>query len=218
MKYAPGFVPARRRISTFAVKRDGLLSRSGWEALGPELLPPFGAKACDVAYGEALFNAKPELAEAIDSYVRSSGVTDALLDQLAPAARGDTILLVTIVGRPHHASGGGSPSQAIPSAGGRRGGGAGRRGGGGARGGGMTTNTSEAGDSSTPFQASALLFSISAHHTQALVEMNYTGTSMEEALRAFKDRLETEFPGAACSGWNWSAAVDAASVRRLAEE
>jgi hypothetical protein len=222
VQYAPGFVPAHKRISTFAVKRDGLLSHSGWEALGSDSFAPFGAKACDVAYGEALFNAKPELAEAIDSYVRSNGVTDDLLDQLAPAAQGDTILLVTIAGRPHQDSGGGGSSQAIPSAGGGRRGGFGRGGGGrrggGARGGGMRGNTSDASTSTAPFQVSALLFSIHEHHTQALIEMDYAGTSFEEALLAFKDRLETELPGAACSGWNWSVPVEAASIRKLAEE
>src|ERR1700759_3852855 len=76
---APHWSRADHHISTFGVKRDGLLSRDGFGVLGPNMPAPFGAQRCDVAFSEQTFGAAPELAHAIDTYVRLNGVTDALL-------------------------------------------------------------------------------------------------------------------------------------------
>jgi hypothetical protein len=217
VQYAPGFNHARKHISVFGVQRDGLMSRSGWAALGPGLSAPFNEQqACDVAFSEQVFNEVPALASAVDSYVRANGVTDRLLDQLAPAARGDTIMLVTIAGRarlPGRDLGGGSPMQ-------RANPGMGRGRGGQGMGGGMMPVGREPENvgNADPFEVSALLFSIREHQTTAVVKMGYTGTSSQQALSEFKQRLEAEFPSSTCSGWNWSAAVDPKSVRELPEQ
>jgi hypothetical protein len=216
VNYTPGLNRSGARISVFGIKRDGLMSHSGWDAFSPEMSAPFGAKHCPVAYGDELFDAKKPLAEAIDSYVRGNGVTDKLLDQLAPAAQGDTILLISIAGRPKTANLNGPTEATLPR--GRRtpgngGGGAGRR-----RGGGQSSSTPEADESSAPFQLSALFFNVREQKSVGLIQLNYSGTSIEEALTEFRSRLETEFPGASCRGWNWSANIDENKIRNLEDE
>jgi hypothetical protein len=223
LSYDPGFARTGRHVSTFGIKRDGLLSRSGWAALGPEASAPFEAQDCEVAYSDAWFGTTPELADAVEGYVNNNGVTDALLERLLPAAQGDTIMLVTIAGRPQPRSSevSGSPSQrANPGAGAGRGGrmgrGGGGRGAGGGRGGRNQTGSGTDG-ASDPFEVSAALFSVREHRTVARVHMSYTGPDIDQALRAFGRRLQRELPGATCSGWNWSAHVDAAAIRGLNE-
>jgi hypothetical protein len=213
IQYAPGLNRSHPQIAVFGIKRDGLMSRSGWEALGPEMPVPFGARHCPVAYSDALFNNDPPLAEAIDSYVRGYGVTDALLDHLAPAAKGDTILLVTLSGRPHAPRTDSGP--AATSAPGRSG--RGSRGGYGRRSMG-TGESTQPHESDAPFQVAALFFTVKDHRSDGLVQLNYTGSSIEEALRAFRARLDAEFPGASCGTWDWSTKIDAKDIRKLAEE
>jgi hypothetical protein len=216
VKHAPGFSPNGRHISVFAVKRDGLLSRSGWEALGPNLSAPFGGNACEVAYSEPMLNALPDLAAAVDSVVRANGVSDELLAKLAPAAKGDTIMLMTIAGHPHASSDSGSQTQAANSMSSRN---SGRRGGRGGLGGGMPVSSGKSDSAGPdPFTVSAIFFSVSEHHSVASIELNYSGTDMSEALNLFRTRLETEFPGAKCSGWDWTVALDPLAIRALNEQ
>jgi hypothetical protein len=212
VKYAPGVNRSGAHISVFGIKRDGLMSHSGWDAFSPDMSAPFGARHCPIAYGDELFDTKKPLAEAIDSYVRGNGVTDKLLDQLSAAAQGDTILLVSIAGRPKTPNLNGPTEATLPR--GRRTPGSG----GGRRGGGQSTSTPAADESSAPFQLTALFFSIPQHQSVGLIQLNYSGSSIEEALTEFRTRLETEFPGAKCSGWNWAANIDESKIRGLEDE
>jgi hypothetical protein len=210
VQYAPGATRQGAHISVFGIKRDGLMSRAGWDALSPELSAPFGAKRCAVAYSDELFGTKAELAEAIERYVRENGVTDVLLDELAPAAQGDTILLVTSAGRPRTAgSDAAGPEVAAPRGRGMSGG---RRG---AATRGVRPDTDKP---SADYQLTALFFGVREHKTVAVVEMNYTGTSGEEAIAEFRNRLESEFSGASCAGWNFSVEIDPLKIRKLASE
>jgi hypothetical protein len=216
VKYAPNFSPTRKHISVFGIKRDGLMSRSGWAALGPGLSAPFSAHPCDVAYSEEVFTAAPALASLVDDYVRSNGVTDELLEQLAPAAKGDTIMLVTIAGHavlPTRDLGGAST---MPPGRSSMGGGRGRRGyGGGARTGSDQTRETSNHD---PFEVSAFFFSVPERRAVGVVKMSYSGSNTEQALSQFTHRLEVEFPGSTCSGWDWSVQLDTASLRALREQ
>jgi hypothetical protein len=208
----PSFAHAHHRFSTFAVQRDGLLSREGWQVLGPNMPAPFGAQHCEVAFGQAMFASSPALADAIGSYVRSNGVTDALLERLAPAAEGDAIVFVTLSGAPRVASDGGPNTVAMASGrGGRRGGMGGARGG--VKPGGLEPR--ELGDG---FQIDASFYSVRERRSLAEIRLNYKGTRIDEAVREFNDRLDREFPGASCGGWNWSAQLDPATIRQLPEQ
>jgi hypothetical protein len=215
----PSWPRSQHHFSTFAVQRDGLVSRDGWQVLGPNMPAPFGAQHCEVAFGQAMFASAPELANAIDSYVRSNGVTDALLDRLAPAAQGDAIMFVTLSGAPRVASDGGPNT--VGMAGGRGGGG---RGGGGRRGGGSRGGrggdkpmSSELRESGQGFQIDASFYSVRERRSLADIRMSYTGTRIDEAVRAFNARLDQEFPGSRCSGWSVAAQLDPAAIRALPE-
>jgi hypothetical protein len=217
VQYLPHAVRTGHQISTLGVQRDGVMSRDGWHALGPEQPAPFSGGRCDVAFSNDTFTAVPEVADALDSYIRSNGVTDKLLGQLAPAAKGDAILFVALAGRPAVATGGSSTGAGSVT---RRGGGGGGRRSRQQQQGGMTESPSALGsnDVGDGLHVDATLFSIKDQETFASIEMRYTGTSMSDALRAFRARLEQEFPGSSCSGWDWSKPVDAGKIRALPDE
>jgi hypothetical protein len=215
--YEPGFVRNGKRVSTFGIKRDGVMSRSGWAVLGPYASGPFSDTRCELGYSDEVFGSTPALAEAMGEYVRANGVTDELLAKLAPAAKGDTIMLVTVTGRPHRPSGeiGGSAAQRAMPAGGARGGGMGRGGMGRGGGGGRATSSESSSASNDPFEISASFFSVEQHRTVARVQMNYAGSDIDLAMREFNDRLEAELRGSRCSGWDWSGSVDDKAIRKL---
>jgi hypothetical protein len=212
VNYAPGYARNAKRISVFGIKRDGLLTRSGWDAIGPNLSAPFNGHACDVGYGETTLETAPSLAAEVDRYVRANGVSDELLTQIAPAAKGDTIMVMTISGHPRSANDSGSSLDAAHAPAGRGNRGVRNRGGAG-----MPVNKrSEIGESD-PFTVSALFYSVEEHHTVALVELNYTGTEMNEALNSFRAKLDSEFPGATCSGWDFSVKIDEQAIHALSQ-
>jgi hypothetical protein len=211
VRYAPGFSRTGKHVSVFGIKRDGLMNQAGWAALGPGLSAPFNGTSCDVAYSTAWFTDVPAIATSVDDYVRGNGVTDELLAQLAPAAKGDTIMLVTIAGHPLQpsAEAGSSIQAAAPPASATRNG---RRRN---RGGTSSTAPTNSSSSSDPFDVSATFFSVAEHRSVAVIELGYTGARIDEALNEFRNKLESEFPGATCSGWNWSVKLDEASIRKL---
>jgi hypothetical protein len=208
--YLPGWPQKGVKISVFGIKRDGLMSRSGWDALNPELSAPFGARRCTVAYSEELFSTNSALAEALETYVRSNGVTDRLLKELSPAAQGDIILLVTSVGRPRTSgSDAAAPDVSPPQR---------RMGGGGGRRGVVRGVRPDAERSGADYQLTALFFSIREHQTIGIVELDYTGSSAEIALAELRTRLESEFPAATCRNWDWAVPIDANKLRKLESE
>ena len=211
----PTWQRSQHHFSTFAVQRDGLMSREGWRALGPNMPAPFGSQHCEVAFGQAMFESAPELANAVDSYVRSNGLTDTLLERFASAADGHTIMFVALSGAPRSAADGpntiGMPSgRGGGGRGGRRGGG----GGGGRRGG---KPGSEVHEVSEGLQIDATFYSVRERRSLAAIRMNYTGTRIDEAVREFNDRLDREFPGARCSGWKLTQEIDPVAIRGLPE-
>jgi hypothetical protein len=216
LNYAPNFSRTGKHISVFGVKRDGLMNPTGWAALGPEMSAPFDGNSCDVAYTEALSTVLPDLAATVHDSVRANGVTDELLTQLAPAAKGDTIMLITIAGHPSEGSGAGAMQSATaPGSGGGRGGRSGRVG----RGGGLQTGGAEPSNANTnPFSVSATFFSVAEHRTVGFVELAYSGARIDEALNEFRAKLELEFPRSTCAGWDWSAHVDEPAIHKLNEQ
>lgn len=204
---APSWSRGNHRVSTFGVRRDGLMMRDGWGALGPEMAAPFRANACEVAYSAQTFKAATDFGAAVDDYIRSYGVTDELLGKLAPAAQGDAILFITLSGHPQYSGDSGPPSAAAM----------GGRGKVGMQGGVFNVDKggSSSGSSDGGFTVDAVLFSVADKKSIAELRMNYAGNRIDDALRLFNDRFEKEFPGTACAGWNWAGQVDAATVKSL---
>jgi hypothetical protein len=215
-KVASDFAPARRRVSVLGVYKDGRMSPEGWEALAPRLGTALGPTPCDVGYNQ-LTSANGALADAIDEYARANGPTDDLLAQLAPAAKGDLVLVLTFAGKlPHRASADAGPrpqALAAPSAG-ARGGGRGMRGGG---------RTGGAPRSAAPVDPNALdisasLYSVAQARSVAMVAMQYSGTSVDEAMTQFGARVAQTIPGLLCAGWSWDTPIDPERVRQSIDE
>jgi hypothetical protein len=98
IKFASDFSPAKHTASVLGVYKDGQMSADGWEALAPKVGPAICAGDCEVGYN-TLASTNGALADAIDAYAQANGPTDDLLAQLAPASKGDLVLVITFAGR-----------------------------------------------------------------------------------------------------------------------
>jgi hypothetical protein len=212
VRYAPDYHRGAATVSVFGVFKDGRVNPDSWEDLGPVLSQPFGG-TCPVGDGPDLATKDLALSQAIDDYAREDGVTDALLDQLAPAAQGEMILVFTVAGQPPKRQA--TPSEPGPSAappisqpnavGGRRGSSMGRP---------MQNGFLYMPHQQLAFELSASLFSVQAHHSVAQVTLQYRGDSAEDALKKFAAKLREALPGATCRGWS-DVRVDGEKIRGL---
>jgi hypothetical protein len=205
VRYASDFSPARHAVSVLGAYQDGRMSTGAWEDLAPHLVPALGEIPCEGGF-DALTVSDPPVASAIDEFARDDGPTDALLAQLAPAAKGDSILVITLSGhlpQPTRADGGAPPPR--PSAGG------GRRAGHGMRSAGQPRAPGES--DGNVLEISALLYSVAKAQSVALVAMEYSGASVEDAETKFAARLAQALPSMACAGWDWAGKVDAERIR-----
>ncbi|HEY6458588.1 MAG TPA: hypothetical protein VIY73_00515, partial [Polyangiaceae bacterium] len=95
-RFASDFVHGRHAVSVLGVFKDGQMSNDAWESIGSQLSAPFGT-TCQTGYGQ-LVTSNPPLSAAIEDYVRANGPGDELLEQLAPAATGDLVVVFTVAG------------------------------------------------------------------------------------------------------------------------
>jgi hypothetical protein len=217
-RFASGFPHAQHTLAVLGVYKEGRMSSEAWEAVGPGLSRPFGA-TCDTGYAQLESKNQP-LSGAIDDYTRANGVGDDLLEQLAPAAQGDLILVVTVAG--HVGSKGpnlpdtstmttGTPG--IGSSKYRTGSSIGSPVGGGmGRGSGAMRKPL---DQSSAFEMSASLYSVADKKSVGIVTLEYDGKSVEDAVSRLAERLGKELPGSRCGGWNWDVKVDDQRIREL---
>jgi len=211
-KVASDFTPARRTVSVLGVFKDGRMSADGWSALAPRLAPALGAQRCEVGYDELAAAGGP-LADAIDDFARANGPSDELLGELSPAAKGELVLVLTYAGKlPDRsmadAGAAGSRSTApafgASARGGMRGGGMGGR----------APLNSEAHVDSNVLDLSASLYSVDKARAVALVTMQYSGTSLDDAMSRFAAKLSESLGGSRCVGWNWDNKIDPEKIRR----
>jgi hypothetical protein len=194
------------------------MSAEVWEqTLGPPTSIALGAHACEAAYGSILSGYNQVLLSAIDDYARANGPGDDLLAQLAPAAKGDVIAVITVAGRLPAPSSqnadAGAARPSSPQAGGRRGGGGGGMGGmRGGGGGGRMASAMGTGEQST-LEMSASFYSVRERRSVGLIAMQYDGPSFEDAVTKFASKIAATLPRATCDGWNWDAPVDAQHIR-----
>jgi hypothetical protein len=203
---------APRTFSVFGVFRDGRMSTPAWDELAPKLTLMLGPlalvepDACKAAYSADLLTESAELATAIDEYSKNYGVTEPLLDRLAPAAKGDLVLVFLVAGsvrskghdgsqRPRPAPGPGAVRM--------------RR---------ATTMARGTRPDRGGFEVTATLFSPKEHAMVAAVTLHYNGTSEESAFSRVLTKWAQLFPHVSCAGWDWQAhPVDADTVRALPE-
>jgi hypothetical protein len=215
-RVASDFPPAGHTVSVFGLFKDGRMSADTWEELGGNLSAAFASSACEAEYRGELLAKNAPLSSAIDDYVRANGIGDELLDAVAPAATGDTIVVFTLSGKvtPNTIDGGTSamPPQ-TPNTMMR--GTTGYRGGHGPMPGGRTRSF---GGSSEALEVSASLYSVSQHRSVALVAMRYVGDSLPDALRQLTERLRATLPGSKCGAWDANVRVDDQKIRELVEQ
>jgi hypothetical protein len=216
IKVASDFSPARHTVSVFGVYKDGQMSADGWEALAPRVGPAICVGDCEVGYN-TLAATHGALADAIDAYAQADGTTDDLLAKLAPAAKGDLVLVITFAGKlpVHGTDGGAAKSQQAPAGMGGRGGG--RRGG---MGGGRTRGASrpESPKDTNLLDISASIFSVSQAKSVAQLSMQYTGASVDDAITRFATKLHESLPSTVCAGWNWGTSIDPEAIRKSIDE
>jgi len=200
---AASFVPARHSVSVLGIYKDGRMTIDTWDKLAPHLVPALGSSPCEVGF-DSLVRSNQELANAVDDRSRAEGPTGSLLAQLAPAARGDLLLVVTLAGRLPQHQGQGEPPEGAPVPNG------------------MTTQRkrrhqaqNSAGGAPDPnrLEVSAALFSVPEHRSVALVSMSYGGQDADDAMTRFGAELAQVMPNSTCAGWNWDFKIDPASLR-----
>ncbi|HXX67450.1 MAG TPA: hypothetical protein VEK07_09730 [Polyangiaceae bacterium] len=210
-KLASDFAPGGRTVSVLGVYKDGRMSEGGWAILKPHVLPALGGGACMPGY-DVLAPADSPLAQAIDDYTIADGPTDDLLAQLAPAARGDLILVLTLAGRlptPRKVDVTATSQSASDP----------RSGGAAAGGGGRWSNVAPTGpDDPNALDISASLYSVRDARSVGLLALQYRGDSAEEAMAKFGARLANTLPHAVCADWNRDVKIDPERIRRIAAQ
>jgi hypothetical protein len=216
-RFASDYVRDRHVVSVLGVYRDGRMSSDAWGSIGPKISAALGAKSCNIAYAEPLVSTNGTLWSAIDDYARANGPTDDLLVQLAPAAKGDLILVLTFAGKVRGPVKGplAEEAAAASSGGGGGPGGPGGMGGRGAGGPPRASGRHKENSDTNALDLSASVFSVARGHSVALVSMEYSGTSADEAIALFSAKLARELRGTTCAGWSWDAPVDAAHIRQM---
>jgi len=201
VQYAAGFQPARHKVSIFGVYKDGRMSSEAWGGIAPGVTKALGGKYCDAVYGTPVFPA--DLTKTIDEYATSNGPTDDLLGQIAPAATGDLVMVLTVAGHlpvPIKVSVQDQPQQVRP------GGAYGARG----QHRGKDLDLNE-------LQLAAQVFSVAEGKTVAVVNLDYTGQSVDEAWTTFTAQIGESLPGSECTGWRADAKLDADRIRALGQ-
>jgi hypothetical protein len=198
VEQAPEYTPQNgSKISVFGVFHDGRMDEHAWLPLEPKLAEAFGgARTCEPGYGKRMREGDDALSHQVDHLVRENGIDDDVLEQVAPAAQGDFILVLMLYKKVpqlrDHDGGARVSAAASPMGMGRRGG----------RGGAPSRYVPPVDDDHV-FELSASLFSRAAHKLVAQLDLRYTGDDLDAAMSAFAKKLETVMPGATCAGWNW---------------
>jgi hypothetical protein len=212
-RVASDFAPAGHTVSVFGLFKDGRMSADTWDELGTDLSAAFASGACQAEYRGELLASNVPLSSAIDDYVRANGIGDELLDAVAPAATGDTIVVFTIAGKVTANTIDGGTSAMPPTAPNTM-----MRGSTGFRGshGPMAGQPIRSfGGSSEALEVSASLFSVRQHRSVAVVAMSYVGDSLPDALRQLAQRLRATLPASRCGAWDASVRVDDQRIRDL---
>ncbi|MEI9937374.1 MAG: hypothetical protein WDO69_09115 [Pseudomonadota bacterium] len=197
---ASDFTPASHTVSVLGVYKDGRMAVDVWDQLAPHLADALASAPCDIGF-DSLVTSNQELADAIDERARAEGPND-LLAQLAPAARGDLLLVLTFSGKPPQQQTLAEPPAGAPvnnSMGSPR-----KRGAHSGNGHGADPNRLE---------VSAALFSVAQNRPFALLGMTYGGQSVDDAMTRFGAELARTIPHSKCVGWNWDVKIDPATLR-----
>ena len=214
--FSPDFSPSHHVVSVLGVYKDGKMSSEAWGAIDARVSRSLGAESCEAAYTSSTTSPNHALWSAVDEYTLANGPTDDLLAKIAPAARGDLVLVVIVAGKlpapkkKINVQDANQNSQSPGNLGPQQGMGGG---------GGLTRNSGPMFRSpATPaavdqLDLSASLFSVPKAASVAMVALRYSGESVDEAIAGFTAKLASALPGATCTGWNWEAKIDPEAIR-----
>jgi len=205
VRYAAGFDPGRHKVSVFGVYKDGLMNSEAWGGIAGRISNALGQSVCVAGYGGAAFPADRGITAAIDEYTSSNGPTDDFLAQIAPAAAGDLVMVVTVAGRlpiPIKIHVQDQQQNSTGPSGGR---------------GPIRGQHKDKNIDLNELQLTAQLFSVAESKTVALVNIDYTGQSMDEALDKFAAQVGESLSGSRCAGWNLDAKLDVDKIRSLGQ-
>jgi hypothetical protein len=211
VKFVSDFAPHRQAVSLLGVYRDGRMSADAWDLLAENVSSAFGAMRCDAAY-DAWTRSDPALAAAVDDYARADGPTDALLAEIAPAASGELIVVLSMNGqvRQRQTGDAGAAQSSAPAAGGLQA--RGRRARGARRNSGPLP--AEAETDGNRLELTATFYSVRQERSVAQMDLHYAGESLNEAAAVFGRKLAQVIPGAPCVGWRSGAQIDVDRLRR----
>jgi hypothetical protein len=214
--FAPDFSPPHHVVSVLGVYKDGQMSSEAWDAIAARVSRSLGAASCEAAYTRSATSPNEALWSAVDEYTLANGPTDDLLAKIAPAARGDLVLVVIVAGKlptptkikiqdekQNRQAAGNLGPQGGSMTGGQ----------------GLTRNHGPTFRPPAPPAAvdqldlSASLFSVTKAASVALVALQYSGESVDDAIAGFTAKLASALPGATCTGWNWEAKIDPEAIR-----
>jgi hypothetical protein len=214
--FAPDFSPPHHVVSVLGVYKDGKMSSEAWDGIAARVSRSLGAASCEAAYSEIATSPNHALWSAVDEYTLANGPTDDLLAKIAPAARGDLVLVVIVAGKlptPEKIKVQ-DENQNRRSAGNMAPQGGGMGGGGGLpRANGPMFRPHAPPAALDRLDLSASLFSVPKAASVALVALEYSGESVDEAITGFTAKLASALPGATCTGWNWDAKIDPEAIR-----
>lgn len=222
IKYAPEYAPPTAPFSVFGVYENGRLNAEAWREISAVLSRNFGSSSCESAWNYQFQTANPTLSAAVDEYTKDNGVSDELLDKLAPMAKGGAILSFTVY-RNQGMAEPDAPKSSRPPASSARTAGMSRRMVGAPMGGLRATGwarptlaDAESRNASEPvYEISALLFSLKDRRSIVLVSMSHRGAELDEALDKFSARLREAIPQVSCAGWNLEAPINVANIQAL---
>jgi hypothetical protein len=200
--FAPDFSAPHHVVSVLGVYKDGRMSSEAWGAIAARVSRSLGAATCEAAYTESATSPNHELWSAVEEYTQANGPTDDLLAKIAPAARGDLVLVVTVAGK--------LPMREKIKVQDEN---QNRRNAGLTRNSGPTFRPPSLPPPVDRLDLSASLFSVPKAASVALVALEYSGDSVDEALAGFTAKLASALPGATCTGWNWEANIDPEAIR-----
>ena len=187
-------------VAFFGVYRDGRLDADYWDTLSPRVSPALGGKSCPIAFEPALADRDPALYADIDKETKENGVTSGVLERFSNRAPTPMIAVMQVTGRPPvpkpaakyddtgtAASGNGAPI-------GGRGGSARHQGHAPASNDNLTEDVQR-------FELVLSLFDANKKDFVARIAMHYAGTSADEALTQFTDKIKEILPGMTCVSW-----------------
>ncbi len=201
-KLANDFRPAHHAVSVLGVYKDGRMALGTWESLMPYFAPALGPTTCAAGY-DAFVNANQDLANAIDAYARDEGPSGKLLAQLAPAAQGDLILVVTYAGQIPAKMTEDPRAQAAPV----------NNNMGTSRHHRHSSDARNGARTDDQLDISASLFSVAQNRPVAIVSMAYHGDTVKDAMTRFGAEVARTLPDLKCAGWDLATKIDPSKVR-----